>query len=306
MESEIKLRKILKKAKIDSCKVYPTNKYVQYELNNVFGRFIISAISFGKGTTSRLMGINDSHNPYLEKWESEMRKIRLEPDRETLINILNHHEPILSPADLRIPDVREEIDNQTIIRMQNKYIAYSGAMTGSKKSYAKFLAHVTKVYYRYMTYDSWSQCWTMLPEDRPDFKSKELKTIEMFGAPFNTQADTYIFGTIFPDTDNPFGGIGRYKDLYKKILKDNKKGIFYNIQINPPYVESIMDDLVPIISKLKSNKNKTMVMFPAWTDSKSFQSVKAMYDNEKIIDKSLNMFTNEVIFTKNTKSYLWW
>lgn len=300
---EVLLRHILWNAKYSFYNNPQKIRKIDYEANNVFNRFIISYFTFINKSfivSSILINRdNGKEKELLQKVQSEMKEKKIEYDIQQLIDNIN--KPLLDNMNIT-SETMSVINLQTIIknhmtqstyeRMVKKYLKYNDVKGVDKKEYINL--RIALVFYRYNTYNAFSQCWTATKKDMPNYKNPDLKTIELFGSPFNTQVDTYIFGTLFPDTDHYFGGLMNYYDLAKYILDCNKKGEFFNIQISPPNVENILETLVPIVLQLKE-KNNILVMYPHWTDNKSYKGMEEIFPNKKIITDYLDMWNDKVV-----------
>ena len=307
---EISIKKILNKAR-DSTYINPKNsRSIAYEVNNVFNRFIIGMLSFSKHVDleDRLFIVDRRSKvdkEIVKNWleNLKIRSIPVDDADKILINIINNYNPQLDDK-ITIYDMTSKIPKTTLERMMKKYQNYS-VEKKIKWSYKDFKILSNIVYLRYDTYQAWSQCWTVNKRNTVSYKNPKLKTIELFGAAFNTQIDTYIFGSLFPDVDSPFGGIMRYNKLIEFILEENEKGIRYNIQVAPPNVIEILNDLAEKMPILKRG-NKILIMFPAWTDAQSYKDMEAMFKNKKNIFEYIDMWNGQNIKGKSIKSTLFW
>jgi hypothetical protein len=295
--NEHKLNELFKTAKLASYKNPKKDKTTDYGADKIFNRLIISMLSFSKHTLNdgfRLFRIDQRSlidKEIITKWQQEMNDLGIESDKNQMIKILNGYEPVLEKNPI-VQDPKSIIPPYTVKRMFEKYTKYS------KGSWNNFRILANIVYMRYVTYSAWSQCWTMTPNDRKSvdsYRDKSLLNIELFGAPFNTQVDTYIFGTLFPDTDKPFGGIMRYENLYEYILNENEKGVRFNIQISPPNLIFIIDDLPGKVRELKKNDNNILIMYPWWEDSYGFKEMEKIFTYRKDVYAYLDMFTGKII-----------
>lgn len=270
-----------------------------YEANNALSRLVINFASFTPrvNDSCRLFYIGDGEvdREILDKFESEMREKNVSYNLAALIRDLNQFTPFpyWEPIHIRAPP-------ETKTRVFKRFKQVTGI-----KSYEKFLEHFRLVYMRYCTFNMWTQCWTYDPEDAVPYDDKSLKRIELFGAPFNTQVDTYKFGTLFPDIDGVFGGDATYSQMVKFIQAQNEQGERFNIQIAPPNVPRILDDLVNIIPQLQ-HKNRVMIMFPYWTDHDAYIAISKMFSNHKIITRYVDMWTGKPVTGKAMKSTLFW
>jgi hypothetical protein len=225
---------------------------------------------------------------FIKKWEAELKEKQIILNTNKMINILNTYVP--KPEYIIVPelDIKALIPEKTYDRMLYRYQSQ-----GNKPE--NFHLACKLVYLRYNTYDAWSQCWTMCDEDRINFANPKWKTIELFGSAFNTQKDTYLFGSLFPDVDGPFGGVSRYIDLYQRILDDNLNGTYYNIWVDPPNLETILEDLIPRISNLKKNNN-VFCMFPTWKDSIAYLSLEKMFNGIMLLGCHQDMWTGKKMY----------
>lgn len=249
-----------------------------YDVAKIFGRLIISIVSH-YGTVSFTM---TGSEPASVKWVEEMESYGLYPRLSSVIEAMNAEYTDTDASELVLENISSSVYDDLTMR-------YSKYNTDGHAHHAIML-----MCYRYTAYNAWSQCWTLMSYDRPDVFKPLLNNVELFGAPFNVRNDTRMFGTLFPDTDAPFGGIGRYTDLAEKIIADNDLGIQYNIQVNPPYLESIMNDLVPIVHKL-AQRNNVFVMYPTWTDNKGYQEMSRMFKQQSLITEAVDTMTGQII-----------
>jgi hypothetical protein len=288
---EMIYRKILWTAKKNSYHNPKKNKMIDHEANNAFGRLIIGLLTFILKQHEPII-IIDKKNPkvmkFIKKWEAELKEKQIILNTNKMINILNTYVP--KPEYIIVPelDIKALIPEKTYDRMLYRYQSQ-----GNKPE--NFHLACKLVYLRYNTYDAWSQCWTMCDEDRINFANPKWKTIELFGSAFNTQKDTYLFGSLFPDVDGPFGGVSRYIDLYQRILDDNLNGTYYNIWVDPPNLETILEDLIPRISNLKKNNN-VFCMFPTWKDSIAYLSLEKMFNGIMLLGCHQDMWTGKKMY----------
>ena len=100
---------------------------------------------------------------------------------------------------------------------------------------------------------------------------------------------------MFPDTDHYFGGYKRYIELSKFILEKNKNKQYFNIHVNPPYVEEILNDLIPIIRNFLQYDNNVLVMYPTWKDLNAYIQLMKTFPKFKYITNAYDMWTHEKI-----------
>lgn len=312
--NEVFLRNILWRAKSLSYFNPEKNRKIDYEANNAFNRLVISYLTFINQNPYNPFFLINTENKnelvVLDKWVNEMKEKNIMYNPNGLIESINNTQTLnrnfidsdIMTFEKQIPYIKDKINPLTYDRMVKKYINYNNIIN-NKNMEEHINYRIAMVFYRYTTYDSWSQCWTLTKKDYPSFKNVAYKNIELFGSPFNTQLDTHIFGTLFPDTDKYFGGIMKYQDLANYIIQENNNGEYFNIQISPPNLENILNTLPEIVRKLKV-KNNIFVMFPNWTDNKGYREIEKMFDNKKIINSYLDMWTGkEVTISKSALFY---
>jgi len=274
------------------------NKKIDYEANNIFGRMIITLLTFTETSDKLVFKIKEDKisKKIIEKWESEMNEKRIKYNKNAMLNVLNGN---IRPFNIKleIPDVKKLINPKVMKRMEDKYYKHANNPTN-----AGFIEASTLVYIRYNTYDAWSQCWSVNNKDVNYPGDPKYMNIELFGSPFNTRKETSVFGTLFPDTDKEFGGYKRYFDLYHFILRMNKNKLYFNLFINPPFVEEIMDDLVDIVYDLKKTNN-VVVLFPHWKNQEAYKTVKTFFDHFRINTEVHDLWTDTIITGVKTTTF---
>jgi hypothetical protein len=305
INKELCIRKYINNVKYHSYNNPQKNNKIKNEANNAFSRLLMILLSFS--SNHNLFNIEyDPHNKIdvyaMNKWEKEMKEKGIDYNKHKLIHDLNSKIRVKKLKYIPNHDVNTLILPNVLDRMRKKYNKFSKALDNKEKN---FDTHVLAVYLRYNTFDAYSQCWTAHNKDKPNYKNKHFKTIELFGAPFNTNTDIFTFGSLFPDVDSAFGGFHNYRNLFTYIMDENSRGNYYNIQISPPNVPIILVDLVDKIQNLKK-KNNLLIMFPHWTDSPAYQAVSKMFPNQKVIERYYDMWSERVVTGKSIKSTLFW
>jgi hypothetical protein len=294
LKNEYLTRQRINVAKARSCTIPPADykrtRKLKYEVGVVFGRLLISLVPLVDTLNIKVNPALSKHREIIDKWESELKDKGIIPHKQVLIDTLNTY----VPQNVSRTDRVDSIPKNLMAHLKARYNGDSCVIDA-----------IELMLVRYTTYDAWSQCWTLHPDDsiKNEVFNPELDNIELFGAPFNVQRSTLYFGTLFPDTDTPFGGIMRMKELVLKIVEDNKEGIRYNIQINPPYVETVLADCVQAVYCLLANNN-IFVMFPSWTDNPSYIRMGEIFKHSKTLNRAIDMWTGDTI--PHVSSTLFW
>lgn len=158
-----------------------------------------------------------------------------------------------------------EIPHILYKKLKNMYTETCGDMK-------QFDKRLVIMIYRYNALNAWSNCWTL-----PDTWKKENNySIELFGAPFNSESP--IFGSLFPDVDKYFGGMGDYNHVLEYIGELEE---VQNILINPPFIDRVLDDVVQKLDLLKLH-NYHMI-YPHWVNSEVYKKLLDTYKHIKHI-----------------------
>lgn len=138
---------------------------------------------------------------------------------------------------------------------------------------------IAKMVLRYASILPHGQQWAVPVAQYEHLYSKFGIRYEGFASPLNSRlisyGDTY-FCSLFPDTDAPFGSIGRFFDT--DLLRPLGKVGEQHWAINPPYIDSIMIRAAQKIcaaceeaAETEGSEFMCFFIMPAWEDSESYR-----------------------------------
>lgn len=241
----------------------------EYEISNSLSRIIILEKTFSEDSREAdpiLPFITDIGIPQfkrelkLKKWKNDdeitryiAKLIKIGTRKEDLGTITGHFEG----SSIVIKRDKDEVIVQKLSK--NIWKTLEKYYSGEEKDYEK---DVICLVLRYLALGGFGNQWAIKSEE-----ITENVDLELFASAINHNFDTYC--SLFYDVEKKFGSIGDYHEGIKRI----KNGMY--VVANPPYVESIIDDVSKLLLEKINDLDRihvTMVL-PSWTDMKSIQDL---------------------------------
>jgi len=285
------------------CPRFQNSQKGKYEIHNIFERFLTShhnhlAKSNPKPGVGRVRLNSDL--PYIKKMMEELyqkRKFFKNGHQLKKIDIKNKVESIL----IRVWNNQNYIHTTLTslhlpIEFANDYLKFANGevfqriasdnlnklITGlSNNKWTQ--AHLKKMILRYKANLIGSQQWGIPSDVYDHLYSKFGARYEAFASPLNSRflgKDGGYFCSLFPDTDEIFGSLGSFFNVDMLMSGKNKRIVW---SVNPPFVESIMEDTFRKIFKAiehAKEMNIELIVFgvmPAWYDCRAFLNLKSFY-----------------------------
>ena len=160
---------------------------------------------------------------------------------------------IISPLnnkEINVNIINLKLNNNLYNKLKKKYIL------NIKENKTKFINLVFILILRYYMLESYNQQLACIPTFYEELKKKYNINFELFASAFNSYYNNYC--CLFQDIEKYFGGICNFNNI--KLIRG-----FY--VANPPYDNSIMENMANNIINFLDNTNKSLgfiLIIPAW------------------------------------------
>lgn len=224
-----------------------------------------------------LISFHNNIPDYFEKALSELqeKKINLSPDQLSLI--LN--------SDLRI--------ERSLIK-----ILFNRMVIKYPRNSRKEIYEMCKKYYPLFPQSGLH--WGVPPIVIKYLINSYNLLLECYASPINSTCKKFC--SLFPETDAPFGSLGRFDNLLiSEILDLEPEEKQFSIEINPPFIETIMDyatDRIIEILHAAQESHKDIIIFyltPHWTDTRSFIKIHPFCRNIICFNKLYSITMEESV-----------
>ena len=111
----------------------------------------------------------------------------------------------------------------------------------------------------------------------------ENNSVECFSSPFNRYHNYYC--AVFKDLDPKLGAIGSYFDIMTSVLKGTYKFPVNNLEINPVFVEYVMNYAIELALKvlyMENNSYKMSFVLPDWDNFEAKTKLLELEKNSKL------------------------
>lgn len=255
--------------------IYSPN--INYELRNILERWLLT-INNEKVIKNKIIYSKKS----IEKFKQELQEKYIEEKAlEKIIFMVNQF------------NNQPEIDYDYKLIFGENSVNYGEFDYGINADRLKILRkfgdqNVAEMLMRYKSIISKSQHWNIPTKIYENLVKLYDINVEGFASPLNSQLLKILekpkFCSLFPEVDGPFGSIG---DFFNADLSG------YNIVANPPFIESLMNDMVDKIEKTFKSKKETLfvVCVPFWNDAEFYKKLeKSKYLAKNYIFKNKEFY----------------
>jgi len=277
------------------------------EITNILERWILTSANTPKtsgwANVYRASKINDPANVKMVSELIEKRIVKKDRAHKIMISIVKL---VNDTIDSIVIDSNSEIVcDKTNIRYGSEYTVLN--ITNRLLQLVEYggCENALRVSMRYDTLLSNGQQWG-IPQCHVDYLYSTWGVRnEAFASPINSRLfgkKDAIFCSLFPDIDSHFGSIGSFFDTDL-----DRSG---NWIVNPPFIESIMNDSANVVlAQLANDKPQTFFfIIPAWKDSLTYELLHESKYNRSELELSGGTYffedpSGKKIWTKSSSIY---
>ncbi len=152
-----------------------------------------------------------------------------------------------------------------------------------------------------------SQHWMINDAMQRELFSTHAQIVQCFASPFNhlrqtnTASKEIFYCSLFKDDQLYFGSQGSFFDLDLQVVCSKFESVC--LEINPPFIESILEKTVTKISPLISIC-KIFIITPLWKDAQFHLDLQKLNLNQKVVNCTFHDTLDNTI-NHNIKSVVW-
>lgn len=246
----------------------------KYEIRNVYERYLLNSANIS--TDDAVFTIKPLDHFIYKNMIRELQEKQIVSNKKKAIKIAKHVQYCVNKF-FELPTKKAP----KIIKKKNLFICgnFSRKISINRLSKWQDISKkvIMKMLLRYSSMALGGQQWHVPSKWYKWIIEKYDADIEGFASPLNSQLVLYKknpkFGSLFIDTDKPFGSIGNIFDVDSKLLRGK------TMVNNPPFVLEIMDKLCKYQHKLLAKiKLRIILIVPEWRDTYYYKkSMKSKY-----------------------------
>ena len=251
-----------------------------YEIRNIWERFMLELGN--KGSLYSKITIN---SPVVKKLINELNEKKYEVDMVYIKDFINKINTFVKKKEAQKYDIELVYTNDTIIISSNNNIFKVKPYTiNVLKDYSDDI--VIPMVVRYLTSSTGSLQWAV-PKIQYDYLYDNYNVrYEGFASPLNSRLmgrPNAKFCSLYYDTDKHFGSMGSF--FGKKMRKGNWA-------VNPPYIETIMENA----AKKCVKEVNSMIFFtmPYWTDCNAYKILMKHAKYFKLLERYKHFYESNI------------